>query len=223
MSRNKLLGAETIEDVAAWYQQQGYTVQLRPNLTQLPSFLRKHEPDIVATKGNEAVVIEVKRRDQLAGDDALISLAKSVQEHEGWRLDLVSLGRSKRQDYESLVPGELLSPVEIKKRLTSARLLLQHKDSDAALLTTWTAVEAVLRIKALQDDLVVDRRMAKRFTKQAYMFGLIGWREYELLQRALDLRNRVAHGFRTKVGTTGLTRSLIRLTDKLLRTLRKAP
>jgi hypothetical protein len=43
---------------------------------------------MIALRGDEAVVVEVKSRSSL-GSEYLSSLVKTIEQHQGWRLDLV--------------------------------------------------------------------------------------------------------------------------------------
>src|SRR5215211_5290741 len=78
-----------LHDIAEQYKQRGYKVTVSPRATQLPRFLSKFRPDMVAEGVDESVVIEVKSSGKVRGSDYWKELSKVVQQHPGWRLELV--------------------------------------------------------------------------------------------------------------------------------------
>src|SRR5271166_287921 len=83
---------ETLERVAQRYRDEGYHVVLRPFGDQVPSFISGFQPDLVAKRGNEGVVVEIKaNRMDLSSDHQISQLAEIVNARPGWRLDLVVL------------------------------------------------------------------------------------------------------------------------------------
>ena len=52
--------------IAAEYAQQGYSVKLEPSSEDLPGFLAGLQPDIIATRDNETLVVKVKSRRDIA-------------------------------------------------------------------------------------------------------------------------------------------------------------
>lgn len=56
---------ERLLQLAEEYRGQGYEVSFQPNPDDLPDFLKTYRPDLVARRGDEAVIIEVKSRSSL--------------------------------------------------------------------------------------------------------------------------------------------------------------
>ena len=83
---------EALEQVAQRYRDEGYDVFVRPERAQVPERVRDFEPDLIATRGNEGVVVEVKE-DRATSRTILTSLnwPKILNAWPGWRLDLVVL------------------------------------------------------------------------------------------------------------------------------------
>src|SRR3954454_5486109 len=89
----------TLERIAQRYPDQGYDVVVQPAEHQVPERIRGFEPDLIATRGNEGVVVGVKEdRGDVASDSRLAHLAEILNAWPGWRLDLVVL--------EAESPGE---------------------------------------------------------------------------------------------------------------------
>src|SRR4051812_47401927 len=79
-----------IREIARDYMKRGYSVVFAPMPSELPVFLRRFRPDLVAKSDKESVVIEVKSTTGNASQ--LIeyeSLAQAVSQHKGWRFELV--------------------------------------------------------------------------------------------------------------------------------------
>src|SRR5215469_8061361 len=73
------------------YRKLGYNVIQSPKGKKLPEFLAGLSPDIIATKGDDRVVIEIKRADTLKGSNDLTELAARVAEMPNWRFELHTL------------------------------------------------------------------------------------------------------------------------------------
>jgi len=93
--------------VAAEYHRQGYRV-IRPDaLAPLPSFLGDCRPDLIAEKGDDHVVIEIKPGRALKGSNELKELAARVAGQPGWRFELVALGNEAEEAATVSQPGWL--------------------------------------------------------------------------------------------------------------------
>jgi Holliday junction resolvase len=83
---------ETPERVAQRYRDEGYQVVVRPFGEQIPPFIAGFQPDLIAIRGNEGVIVEIKiNRMDLSSDHQISRLAEIVNARPGWRLDLVVL------------------------------------------------------------------------------------------------------------------------------------
>ncbi|MFM8293842.1 MAG: hypothetical protein ACKN9E_04755, partial [Microcystaceae cyanobacterium] len=85
------LERERLLQLAEEYRDKGYEISFHPNPEDLPDFLRNYRPDMVVRRGEEAVIIEVKSRRTLSSSSSqyLQNLAESVEQHPGWRFELV--------------------------------------------------------------------------------------------------------------------------------------
>src|SRR5438876_11579187 len=99
---NASIGQSRLNDIAEEYKQRGYVVTVAPTPKRLPKFLTKFMPDIVAEGPNESVVIEVKSPSRVRGTEYWKELSSVVQEHPGWRLELVVNDSSLRQPPETI-------------------------------------------------------------------------------------------------------------------------
>ena len=106
----------------------------------LPESLRRFEPDLVAIRDNELMVVEVKSRN--SGELAdLDGLAKAVAELPGARLEVRWLG-----DVRQIPPASVavLTGKSVSQTAAEARELLKGGHHAAAALIAWSAVEGAL-------------------------------------------------------------------------------
>src|SRR5205823_6535441 len=81
-----------IERIAKRYRDEGYDVIVHPRGDQVPSFAAGFELDLLATRGNEGVIVEVEtNRIALGHNPQITRLAQVVNSQPGWRLDVVVL------------------------------------------------------------------------------------------------------------------------------------
>jgi hypothetical protein len=53
--------------------------------------LQGFTPDLIATRDDDHVVLEIKCRDELKGSNEFVALATAVNQQVGWRLELLHL------------------------------------------------------------------------------------------------------------------------------------
>ena len=197
--------------VALRYQQQGYDVVVHPSADELPFDLDGYEPDLIATRGDEKLIIEVRPSVIRGSIDRLIEAADRVRTSPPWQLLLVT---------EDDVPGELLPGVdltlpgweEIHRRLADVDGV---GEGPARLLLAWAVLEAALRRHAFDSALPLQRLPTSALIKQLYTQGELPADHFEALIRLLDRRNRVAHGFSFDA-TTGEVGQLLFIIRNLL-------
>ena len=213
-ARTEQLERERLLELAEEYRQKGYEVLLPPQSEELPDFLRAYRPDMIVRRGEEAIVIEVKSRPSIASAQSLRGLAQAVEEHPGWRVELV-MTNPEEAIYSTNVEDSLQEH-EIKAQLQVARLAVHHPES--AILYAWSLAEAALRIVANQEGLM-QKLEPLRLLKQLATEGVISKAEYQSLMNAFPLRNAIAHGFKTTQPTQSSVLELIEVTEQLLNSL----
>jgi uncharacterized protein YutE (UPF0331/DUF86 family) len=204
--------------LAEEYRNKGYDISFHPNPEDLPDFLKNYRPDMIVRRENEAVIIEVKSRRSLnsSSKQYLQNLAQSVEQHPGWRFELV-MTNPEDAAYSPKAESSLQQS-EIETRLQVARqLAAQHPES--AILYSWSLVEATLRLVAEHEALSLQRLDSLYLVKQLVTEGVISRPEYQLLMDALSSRNAIAHGFKATQITQGSVNELIDVAEQLLKTL----
>lgn len=212
------LERERLLQLAEEYRDKGYEISFHPNPEDLPDFLRNYRPDMIVRRGDEAVIVEVKSRRSLNSSSRqyLQNLAQSVEQHPGWRFELV-MTNPEDAVYSPKAESSFQQP-EIETRLQVARQLAsQHPES--AILYSWSLVEATLRLVAEHEGMSLQRLDPLYLVKQLVTEGVISRPEYQLLMDALSLRNAIAHGFKATQITQESVYQLVDVAEQLLKTL----
>jgi uncharacterized protein YutE (UPF0331/DUF86 family) len=209
---------ERLLKLAEEYRDQGYDILFHPNPEDLPDFLRNYRPDMIVSREDEVVVIEVKSRSSLNSSSTqyLQSLAQAVEQHPGWRFELVMTNPGEAA-YFTRAEGSLQEQ-EIQSRLAVVSQLSENYP-ESAILYSWSLVEATLRLVADKERLSLRRFDSLYLVKRLATEGVISQSEYQLLMNSLSLRNAVAHGFKTAQITQDSVFELIEFIEQLLKTL----
>lgn len=176
--------------IAQEYRAKGYEVSREVELDFFPNF----RADIVARKGDEVTVVEVKTRTSLGQNTVIDELEKTIYSKPGWtfRLNLVD----EREKLHSPEGARAYTSADVQRKLEEAENLLKSGFAETSLIVAWAAAEAVIRMLIAGYGIEV-----KRVTNSAYIIGLavsegvISREDYDYLMDAMKRRNAVAHGF----------------------------
>ncbi|HEY9800939.1 MAG TPA: hypothetical protein V6D25_11320 [Leptolyngbyaceae cyanobacterium] len=190
---NKTLRDEKIKSLADKYISEGFQVLIEPKIEQLPFDLDNYEPDIIATKDNSGLVIEVRTSPNRISVDRFQVIAEKVSQHPGWRFLLVTL-----EDVESeSLPGiseQLPSWQELIDRFEQAHRLMENH-VEPAFLFMWSIFEGALRRRAVDLSIPVERFPTSGLIKQMYSLGELSIPQFDVVQTCNEVRNRLAHGY----------------------------
>jgi REase_AHJR-like len=201
--------------IAERYRDEGYEVILRPRGKDVPEFLDRFEPDLIARNGSESVVVEAKTRTDLATDPHLRHLASVINAQPGWRLDLVVTN-------PEIWPDEVSSGAvernisEIRSLSQTADRLVSLDEIEAAHMIAWSAAEAAMREVARRQDIPLERKHPQFVMNTLYSEGMLSRSDYEKLQEAMRIRNAVGHGLKCGRLDPRLPVFLIKVVDRLL-------
>ena len=199
-----------LHDIAEDYKQRGYKVYVSPPAKRLPRFLSRFSPDIVAEGPNESVVVEVKSTARLRGTEYWKQLYSAVQQHPGWRLELVIDNVWNRPTPKTINERQIEDRLQEGHRLTEQGMLA------ASLLITWAALEAAMRLASKNNEVELPDFRPQTLISRLYSDGLLERKEYDFLLDAMRVRNAVAHGFHEGRIRLTLLKRLQRLTQRLL-------
>jgi REase_AHJR-like len=178
-----------IYEIAEEYKQQGYRVTIAPHAKQLPPFLNKFRPDIIAEGPNESVVIELKSFGKARQTGYWSQLADVIQQHPGWRFELIIDNGGKRELPQTIKREQIEELLQEGLRLVEAKML------KAALLITWSATEAAMRLASKNYDIELPDFRPATVISRLYTDGLLERGEYNFLLDCMRIRNAAAHGF----------------------------
>ena len=181
---------QRIDAIAQEYLAKGYEVSRGVPLDFFPSF----RADIVARKGDEVKVIEVKAQTSMERNPSTGEMLEILYSKPGWTYQLNLVGeRGKLRSPEDARPYISL---DIRRHIEESERLLRLGFTEAAFLIAWSASVAVLRTLIEEHGITV-----KRVTNSAYIVdlavieGVISREDYEYLNDVMKHRNAVAHGF----------------------------
>jgi uncharacterized protein YutE (UPF0331/DUF86 family) len=203
-------------EIAREYRKLGYEVILEPKRSQLPEFLASFQPDMLARNNIETVVVEVKSRETLSQSAHMAALASVIQQHEGWRFELVVTNpREKNARIRIQDINDLLTTQDIIYRLNEARTLSNKEHGEAAFLLAWSATEATLRRAASQHRISAEDSSIA-ILKNLFAQGVINEEQYNKLSHALSVRNSLAHGLRETKTSAAELKVLLVITEQML-------
>jgi len=205
-----------VNRVAERYRRQGYDVLIAPIGEQRPKFLSEFEFDLIARRGEESVVVEVKWGERAGSEPAVRKLAAEVARHPGWRLDLV-LG----QESEGAITFEsMMTPLakELVAQLDEGLELCGNDHLVAGTLLIWSAFEGAARLVAAREGLETAPTTAPLALIRALVSdGLIDDSEYETIKAAYQRRSGIAHGFASAPEDRETFEKLSEIAQRLLR------
>jgi hypothetical protein len=186
------LEAAAVQSLASRYRKEGYEVVVEPRDSELPEALRQFRPDLVARRGDELVVAEVKRR--RPGGAAwreVERLAEVTRALPRARFDLVVLDDAADGPEAD---GRDWSAEEARHALADAEELIDRGSAAPALLLLFAALEAQLRAVAAAEGVTVPARGVGSLVSTLTMEGVLSRKDYRTLMDGLAVRNAVAHG-----------------------------
>lgn len=178
-----------VEQVADRYRAEGYDVLVHPQMRKRPAFLRDFSPDLIAKRGKENAVVEIKRMDRHPVGASRGRMAKLVKSKPGWRLDLVIFSPKETGDVRTL-PEKA-----IRDSIGRAKKLFGQGEKSAAFLLAWSAFEAAGRraVEAIEQEPFENASPAD-LSKALLSLGEITEPQWRSLRDLLKVRNSVAHG-----------------------------
>jgi hypothetical protein len=192
-SLNDPLQAEAVRRVARQYQDEGYDVIVQPQQDQLPSFAAPFPVDMVATKGDEHVIVAVKmHRKDLSSDLQITRLAEITNAQPGWSLDVVVLEPEtpiERAAREAREPSD----EQLAESLQSADEMTENGHVDLASVIAWAGLEAAMR-KVASEAGFAGRTAPDDLLRTLYSNGFLSREQFDRLNESYKIRTQVVHG-----------------------------
>jgi hypothetical protein len=208
-------GANSEDDLiialAADLARQGYEVLREPTLAELPEFLRGYRPDLIAHRGDEHLVVEIKANDR---PPHWRELAEAVGRHPGWNLQLIMAAPTRGNITSFPQPP---SQDDIRRQLAAAQRIYDSGEHAAALLLLWSLLEAAAYYRLGDLGLAVNRpKTPIALIKDLVSFEILQQEEYDDLAAVTALRNAAAHGHSTLLVDRATFSKLVSLIERLL-------
>src|SRR6266581_705660 len=129
-----------IERIAHEYTDQGYEVVVEPSGADLPDFVRQQAPDLIAKRGKDCLIIEIKHPRPDAERDRIRAIAERVQSQPGWRFVLIS----PQERPPNVITAEAVQTPDDKyvRALVSVGLLDRHRYTQLSDVFRWRSALA---------------------------------------------------------------------------------
>lgn len=208
-----ILERRLAEITAEKYRSKGYDVSREVSLDFFPGF----KVDLVARKGDEAKVIEVKSRSTLVRNKKVKELARLLDAKPGWSFELIVVGEPETQD--SPDNAQSFEGEAVLQRLQQAQRVLEAGFGEAAFLLAWSALEAAMRVIIKDEGVSIERITTSGYVlDQAVIQGVISRDEYRSLSGMMKYRNAIVHGFEVNDFGGELVTKLLDTVKRLLGT-----
>ena len=204
---------QRVQKVGQVYRDKGYDVLIAPQGDQLPDFLQAFRPDLIAHKGAEHIVVEVRMRGRVSDLPQVNELAKVVRNEVGWKFELFLLGP---ENSFFMNGASLFTVEEIRLKIKEVAFFVESGHLEAAFLMGWSLVEAILRVLAVKEGIEGETATPDYLLKQMTFEGIIARETYHELKHAQKTRDAIAHGFKSSQLTVETVQELIDLIDEVL-------
>ena len=184
---------EKVEKVARRYRREGYEVDVDAAHDDILSLLGNYQPDLVAKREGEVVIVEVKSAKEFGRSAGIGRISNLVQSIPGWRFDLVIPEREHADP--TLEGSNTMTRKDMARLVNEFENLLRDDHIEAATLIGWSVLEGLLRLRLVNQDIEDDHLyVSMGLLNRCLAEGVVTQREYDQLSKFLDIRNRIAHG-----------------------------
>lgn len=201
--------------VECYANQEGYEVIYQPQ--QLPFGLEGYSPDLlVKISETQGLIIELKAFATDLDISYYRDISKNIAKEGNWRFLLIT-DEDATPIAEEDIADQKLTRSQILERKEKIAKLISIGEYEAAFLSLWIFAEVLMRRKARQAFLPIDRLPTKIMIYHLHDQAEISHDQFAMAIALTETRNRVAHGF--PVDPLNLKNDLERilnLVDKLI-------
>jgi hypothetical protein len=122
----------------------------------------------------------------------LKEIAEIVSKNTGWRFLLITEDALLKDEDNEV---NLLSWEQVFSRKTQGERLISLGENEGAFLSLWGTIEALLRRRAEEVSIPIERFPTVSLIKHMYSQGELSIEEYDRAMLLLSVRNRFIHGF----------------------------
>lgn len=181
-----------VKAVASELAREGYLVQIEPPLEAIPFDLKGYRPDILAHRGQDHLIVEVKARGRARNLEKYKELSDIIGAQPNWRFMLSTVNP---EEVGEAQPTGAVNPniSDVAGLLNKIDSLLHTDSFQFAIPYLWSAYMTGMRIYAMQHQVPVDVNSDLRVINYMYSLGEMSSEDYETSRRYLSLRNEVVH------------------------------
>src|SRR3954471_3018483 len=202
------------EQVARGLVAEGYEVFVAPGPHLLPRELVGLRPDILARRGGENLLVEVKLVPTPGGAEQAKRMAQAVQSLPGWEVRLVTAPGPE--------PSSPWSLADAEARIGQAARFAEQDYHEAALVLLVAAAEALGRRRASVEQVRAQPWSPATLFRELIFHGLIDREDAECLERAIVARNRITHGIADENVDPAEVAALVEVVGRLAAEAREA-
>lgn len=178
--------------VAKQYEDQGYTVTFEPAQSEIPFPLHGYRPDILATKGSERLLVEVKRAGTRVEPSRYVSIGEEAARH-GWKF-LIMTVTPEQLSPPTETPAVLPDVAAIQERLQEIDDIHNViRNPTLVLPALWVAYISALKSVCQKEGIRLGEITDLSLINKAYSEGVLSVEEYENARMFLKLRNEAVH------------------------------
>lgn len=199
--------------VARKLEEEGYSIVREPDPTTIPFDLFGYRPDILAMRGDERLIVEVKSRHDPRNLERYKRVAEAISQHPKWRFMISTIA----DDFESDDAATKFDTgdFDFARVLKKLRSLFDGENFDLAIPFLWNAYIAGMRIVGQRSGIPIDVSMDRSVLNHMYSLGEISNEEYIRAKEYLSLRNELVHRLNVKVTKEQAIEMLDFVTKKL--------
>ena len=183
--------SSAIRSTAEDLRKQGYAVTVEPASSVIPFDLKQYRPDILASRGDENLIIDIKARGSRRSIERYKEIAEIVGSHKNWRFMLSTVDETEPDGYTAV--GQRPDTNSLGRMLGKIDLLLSGENYDLAIPYLWLVYVSALRIVGERAEVPMDETSDGSVLNYLYSLGKLSVDEYELAKNFLALRNKTAH------------------------------
>lgn len=199
-------------------ERQGYAVVFTPSPDHFPFSLEGYTPDLLASKRDRHLIVEIKSRDSPGAARQMKRVAEIVERQPGWDLLLQTMddrGPSPCGACDAALP----SVSAIEEHLSKARRVLAEGFAELAIPFLWNAAAGLLRIKAAEEGIDHAELSDVSLVNRLYSMGMVSHADRQALLEWHGMRNAAVHSVAFEADAAAAHR-LSAYTQDLLGTLK---
>lgn len=172
-------------------EEDGYTVTLTPTADRIPFSLEGYVPDLLAEKGDDHLLIEIKLRESAEHTNRFRKVVEIVEKNPGWRFLVKTVSPARRNG--EMASSKIIPMDAIEQYLDRAESIQSSGAGALSIPYFWNAAVALLMHKAERSGLSTAGLSDRSLINYIYTMGVISSDEREELMRWNELRNSAVH------------------------------